>query len=367
MNLSAYFKPFDMHRSWVYILSLTVGIWYALYPNFYVFFIFFSSILTYALFNMLQNIFNKKMCMQLICLYISFFIGILLLHYHENLHAQFLQRMRGVSSYSAKIVDIENWQKGRTALTLLLDEPAHGKIKIYLHAEVPLEIGDIIAIKDLPISKLYNKSYELYLKKEGISSSLFTKNLEYTLLHRPKFNLARWFNKQKMRMIKSLNNKMSPATQMIFCSIFLGAKPADPFYGEKIKTKFNRWGISHFLARSGLHLTFIAFIMFLFLRIIPLHITIKKSLILLILMLYSALTFSSISFIRSLITYSLCSVYIIAKKAIHPLHLFFLTLLAVVLNNPYQLFFLDFQLSFGITFLILLFTLTTNKETNIEY
>ena len=86
------------------------------------------------------------------------------------------------------------------------------------------------------------------------------------------------------------------------------------------------------------------------LRFFPLHFFLKQLILLLLVLLYHLFTFPSISFLRALITYILYKICVFQNLSYNPLHILSLTTFGVLLVNPFQLFFLDFQLSFGLTF-----------------
>lgn len=365
--ISSLHKSIELHFYVLYIVMFIFGIWWSQNSSLLIFSIFFATVFITGLVIFFKKKFTPSIFFSFLCIYLSFFTGVALVQYYEKQHSNFLETMSTKHSFDASVIDIENWYNDKTVLTLKISEPAEGNIKLFIKLKVFLEIGDVIKVTNMRVSPTENKKYEFYLKKESIQSSLFIKNFNYELLYRPIFNSKRWFNNQKERLIKSLYLKMSPTTQAIFFNIFLGKKPQDLATFDYIKAQFNNWGISHFLARSGLHLGCIAFLIFLLLSILPIHMLTKRILILLILTMYSLLTFGSISFARALVTYFFYTTFAIFNKQIRPLDLFFLTAFVILLNNPYQLFFLDFQLSFGITFLILLFFQITGKQVSIEY
>ena len=128
---------------------------------------------------------------------------------------------------------------------------------------------------------------------------------------------------------------------------------------------FRQWGISHYLARSGLHLTIFTFIWLMLFRLFPFSFFFKQLFMLLLCSIYLVFSWSSISFLRAFYSFFLYTICNICKIPIHFLHILTLVTLYVAICNPIQIFFLDFQLSFALTFaLALIANLYPTKQAN---
>lgn len=361
------FKVIPYHQSWLYGITFILGIIWSLHYSLTYFYTILGIISLITFYGIYINKYVINHLLVYIMASMCFFLGVLLVLHNKQEHTNVLYQINGCISYKATVVDIEKWYDNKSVITLAIIKPTKAIIKVYIRNSTALEVGDVLAIENLKLFAPENSHHEFYLKKEGLAATAYSKNLNYTLLHRPTYNFWRFLNQQKHRIIASINDKMGTTCAVLFYSIFLGVKHPNKKIFYDLRQRFNNWGLIHFLARSGLHLSCIALIIFFILRLFPIHIFIKKLLILCVLILYSLLTFSSVSFLRAFITNFLYTLYIITNKAIHPIHIFLITTLMVVVYNPYQLFFLDFQLSFGITFLILWFTqsnliVTVNKK-----
>ena len=119
---------------------------------------------------------------------------------------------------------------------------------------------------------------------------------------------------------------------------------------DHLRKIFNEWGISHYLARSGLHMILFILIWTMVLQFLPVHISVKRVAIAALCIIYSILTWPSISFCRSFFVFLLCQVGMIVNFQVNFLHLLTTTCLLILLFNPIQLFFLDFQLTFSLSF-----------------
>lgn len=306
------------------------------------------------LFFTYDMILGKSKIYAYLGLYISFIIGVMVVAFQETRYHKISNQLKKNLSLNATISDVENWDSSRTIATISIAHPLTGRLKCFIKPAMDLKVGDQISLEPIKIIIPDDTSYELYLKKEKLHGSLHINAQNCRLIARPAYSIGRFFSNLKHRIITSLKDKFSNHTASLFFSIFMGIKPIEQQTQHEVKKLFSGWGLSHLLARSGLHLMSIAFLLFLLMTFIPLHVRWKYIFSLFFIVFYTLTTGSSISFSRALITYFLSTLCFVFDASIAALHLFFLTLVIILLYNPYALFFLDFQLSFGFTFLILL-------------
>ncbi len=221
-------------------------------------------------------------------------------------------------------------------------------IRIYTATPPNLEVADQVKIENIAIKKPNNDNFWNYLIKEGILTTIFTQKLEFTVVYRPTYSVRRWFFTYKNNLLSRFQDQLSPATFHLFSSLFLGVKNKKAL--ETVNKQFKYWGILHYLARSGLHLAVVITIYEASLRFIPLPFMAQQLLLLLLGILYYLLSWSSISFIRAFIMFLYYKLSILAQIPTHFLHILLATCYIILLTNPTQLFFLDFQLSFCLTF-----------------
>lgn len=312
--------------------------------------------------------FNKNKSYHIISLILffgSFFLGIYRINNLESENKNLLNLIcKKPINCCVKIMEVEDtnhiyFKKGIQCELISVNNQEIKKgnlIKLYVPkiGQKNLEIGDIIKIKNLNLKEIKNKDYQKYLFKEGILASNFISKLSYKLISRNEFSISKLLYKLKTSLILSLKEKMNPLTWAFFNVIFLGKKLLNASI-EDIKHHFNLWGISHYLARSGLHVILIIGIWHFMLRFIPISFFIKQIIICFLIVIYHILTWSSISFKRALLTFLLYKLCIIKSFPIHQLHILSLTTFLILIHNPYQIFFLDFQLSFSITCSLILF------------
>ena len=216
------------------------------------------------------------------------------------------------------------------------------------------EVSDKIYIRNVHFTKNTdnisgkNTSFDDYLCKEGFASTAFLSKCYIKKISSPFFSLNRWISNFRDHVFNSIAKKLSPRTQTLFDVIFLGIKDRSRMGDIQKKSAF--WGISHFLARSGVHLIFVIFVWGFFLKLVPLPFSLKQIIMIFLCFTYAIVTFPSVSFTRALIVFIALKIAQLLNKQSSFLHLLSLTCIVLLCINPMQLFFLDFQLSFGLTF-----------------
>lgn len=265
----------------------------------------------------------------------------------------------------ATVTDKDQWAQGEV-LTLNVQElffksqqqsywlPCN--IMCYFTGKAYVQVGDKVKFKHIkiPVKKSVQArdgkpSYDDYLAKQHVACSLFlTNNQQCSLLSRPVLSFARWKYNLRHRIFSTIQSKLSPRACSYFGLIFLGKKPAESI--TALRTKFNYWGLAHYLARSGLHIVLFIVIWTFFLTLVPMHIRFKNIILLVICLLYDILSWTSISFARAFYVFLFMKTGSLCSQQSNFLHLLTLVCFSILLFNPLQLFFLDFQLSFLLTF-----------------
>ncbi|MBM3894683.1 hypothetical protein FJ366_03770 [Candidatus Dependentiae bacterium] len=159
----------------------------------------------------------------------------------------------------------------------------------------------------------------------------------------------------KMRINDAIANNLSRDAQGLVKSIFLGKNEYLP---SKTRDLFERWGISHFLARSGIHLIVFAALLIWILQYFLLPHWFSRAIVASVTIAYYLISSPSISFIRAFSMNLLLGLAFFLGESAQLLHLFSIITLAALNSNPFVLYGLDFQLSFGISgALIFIFTI----------
>ncbi len=321
------------------------------------------SIAIIAILSMQAPLYRKYY--SLILFLFAYSIGSFLYQNQLNQYEQFYSQIKNNSvDIIGTVIDIAANSHATMKTTLIL-RVTHIKITnskqwkstsksilIYTNNCDKLCIGDNIMLTNIQFKKPKNKDFALYLIKQKIIATLFINQVAYTLRHRPSFSFNRWIFNQRKQLFDNIRKKMSSKTFILFSSLFLGNRAT---FKEKIQSlteQFKKWGISHLLARSGIHLTIFIFTWKTILYLLPFSFILKQYILTILSMIYFFFSWPSISFARAFSIYLLYQLCNIAKKPIHFLHLFFLTCFLFLILNPMQLFFLDFQLSFSLTFVL---------------
>ncbi|AXK60750.1 ComEC/Rec2 family competence protein [Candidatus Chromulinivorax destructor] len=243
--------------------------------------------------------------------------------------------------------------------------PVHKKIYLFLpyYTTVWLKSYQKISIKNIILKHPHSSSYQEYLIRENVWAVAHQKKLFYTTVAKPTAF------QQQINLLASLpllatQHNFSELTKTLYLSIFCGKKIKSPTTNRMKKT-FQYWGISHHLARSGLHLVILISLLSFLLACIPCSSSKKQLFILALLWIYYATTYSSVAFMRAFYMYTF---YALCKQLFLPsnsIHILFLTAFFILTLNPHHLFFLDFQLSFSVTLLILWFCQATQNTKTI--
>ncbi|HEV2601532.1 MAG TPA: ComEC/Rec2 family competence protein [Candidatus Babeliales bacterium] len=232
------------------------------------------------------------------------------------------------------------------------------KIQIYTNNKEDICVSDTIEVHDIYIKNAPNSSFSQYLIKEGIGTTLFIPKLQYTLKNTDRQSWQCLIHQKKESLYNSLRQKFSPHCFTMFSAIFLGKSNTDKKqHSTSIKAAFSIWGIMHYLARSGLHLVILVYLWLLLLNTIPISCNYKYLTLIIVNCIYCLLSWSSIPFYRALATVILYKINSLLRLQNNFLHLLAFICLCILLYNPIQLLFLDFQLSFGLTFALAYFSL----------
>lgn len=205
-------------------------------------------------------------------------------------------------------------------------------------------IGGIMHLSNMYI-KPPAETLRPYHLKEHLLGFFFPKK-ESLLVSDAGENSQSWIEKQKARLNRSIIDVFSLATRNMVKSIFIGQSQA---LTSETRSLFEQWGISHYLARSGLHLVLLATLIIFLLQACHLPIFITRGVALVLSVLYHLVTTPSTSFLRAFMMNMSIGAALFLGTTPTVLHLFSVVTLATILTNPFTIFNLDFQLSFGIS------------------
>jgi ComEC/Rec2-related protein len=230
-------------------------------------------------------------------------------------------------------------------------------IDLFLRQKPNAWVNDKVAIT-LPKSRQKREKEDLFLflRKEKIIETIFAHSVYPKILYRPTISISRRCTSIKNRILFCLKKNIAPITEKLINAMVLGRKPVRDEEWFFIQDSMQKWGIIHYLARSGLHVTLIIILIFSVFRWIPLPLSFKKLAAIALLAFFTLLTWMSVSFQRAVSTFSLGVLAQCFYQPTQSMQLLCISAIITCLLNPWQIFFLDFQLSFLMTgFLILFF------------
>ena len=238
----------------------------------------------------------------------------------------------------------------------------------YTTQETSIQVGDTIILHSIICTKPSDDHFIQYQQKEHIVTTTYNNNTHYTIINHPSWSLRKIIFDQKQKIFSNIEQKLSTHSFSLFSSLFLGNRSYVKNEIENTNEQFRRWGIFHFLARSGLHLALFVLVWQWFLRYLPISLTIKNIIIVILCLVYALLSWSSTPFIRSLLLFLAHKICSISQNSYNLLHYLTLVCICFLLYCPLHIFFLDFQLTFIITYALAWFnqTYTQHKQSLLE-
>ena len=215
-------------------------------------------------------------------------------------------------------------------------------------------VGDKIQLSNCTITKPKCKEFEKYLQKEKVDGTIFIGNRRLKISRGNTLSINKSTHDTKNRVVERIGKKLDPETCSLFSSIFLGEKSRCNKEYNEFRNEFKKWGLSHLLARSGLHLIIFLLSITILLTLVQVPIYLQTIIQSIALLIYYFLSWPSTSFRRAALFFAfwqICHFFELQKNYLHILNL---TCILSLLINPYLLFFLDFQLSFGLTYALAL-------------
>lgn len=182
---------------------------------------------------------------------------------------------------------------------------------------------------------------KLYYQAKGVNYRVW----DGTLIQRKKSKIAiyRYLQNLKSNMSKTYQKMLSPEDSEILHAMILGDK--SNLSGD-IKTLYQKAGISHILAISGLHISMIGLFLFQCLKKIGLHHNIASILCIILIYLYGIMTGFSVSTNRAVVMMILSLSACLFQRSYDSKSAIALSGFLILLQQPYQLFQCGFLLSY---------------------
>lgn len=217
-----------------------------------------------------------------------------------------------------------------------------------------INIGDFISIPFIFFLQKYNDLSELKKKPINFISHASGIATNIKILNNNQFekvyNIIHYLNQLKENFLKSIKSLFMINDNFFFETIFLGI----PSNNCPYRNLFLIWGISHYLARSGLHIQIAINILISFFLFLGFSYFTSIIIQLLFLFIFYFFTFPSISFFRAFIMFFLFVICKLLRLPTTSIHTISITIIITFLFYPFSFLQLSTQLTFFTTFILAL-------------
>ena len=240
-------------------------------------------------------------------------------------------------------------------------------LRISKNKGIELECGDKILIKGEYIvpeeAKNYGGfNYKEYLKTQKICGIFEGNNIEIICKNNVE-KVELLANKLKQKIINNTNKILPENTRDLFLGILIGY---DDNLSINIQESFRKSGLTHLLAVSGAHIVYIiAGISFLFIKFrLPKKVALIFTIVFLIFFMY--VTEFSSSVVRAAIMGIVLLFSFLIYRKVDILTSISVSILVIILENPYKILNIGFILSYLATIGIICFSKFRNKKSEEE-
>lgn len=241
--------------------------------------------------------------------------------------------------------------------------PASGKVLLYLPNEFSqrLRPGAILICRNTVLEKLPvlrnpgQFDYGNFLNQQGISARAFlSEESDISFFtHQKIFSLeASLFYPLRRYLVMTIEHYLPPTTSGFLQALLLGIRDD---LSQKTINNFQKAGVIHALAISGLHVGFIAFICHTLLSFFPLFFKMRNLITITCLIFYMALTGSHPPVVRATIMAGFFLIAINLERQQSGYNYLYAAGFIILLYQPSQLFRIGFQFSFAAVLSILYF------------
>ena len=244
-------------------------------------------------------------------------------------------------------------------------------VKLKGSSDIKLYRGDVLAISKkayIPQLKINNFGYKKFLFYKNIYGIVNAKESDIKKLdksigvsHIEKF-FAKTIWSFRDSLLTKLDNNLNERSYSFILSIFFGIRSE---LDSDVLLDFQNTGMLHLLAISGMHISFIAGVFFVFLNFF-----LSKSkayfISLIILFCYITLILVSPSSNRAFLMYLVQSLFFVFGMRTIGFTVLSISGIFLTINNPFAIFDIGFQLSFFATAGILLFGKIIEEEIKID-
>lgn len=253
--------------------------------------------------------------------------------------------------FEAKVVSInQNHCKGKILLNLKTDSVSR-----------PFEIDETLVI-NTPLKLIegpknpYSFDYQKYLQKQHIHYQVFIASDDIQSLGKDATSLKGFAGRVRSKINQQLEPYAIPKEEMAVINALLLGQRQD--ISKELMESYSKAGAIHILAVSGLHIGIILMMLHFLLK--PLEFVkngrlFKLLLLVLLLWVYALIAGLSPSVVRAVMMFTVVAIGLNLNKRVAVLHTLIISVLILLLINPYYLFEVGFQMSYAAVFSIVLF------------
>ena len=306
--------------------------------------------------RIIKLVINKKVTILLLIFIIAGFIHIKFLEYdYEKIYIS-LENVNIVGT----IVSSKKEKQYINEYKIETEKINNIKLKkkfILLTKNKEIEYGNKIKLEGTYIKPSKSRNYRGF----DYSNYLKTENIYGTIEQNGKIELIKEKNtnylfinlyKVKNKIIKNINNKFPKETRGVFLGILLGDKNS---IEEDVRQNFADSSLSHILAVSGTHISYVVICISVLFKKLKLNKNIRKVLTSLVLFMYLYLVDFSVSATRAVIMSNIVILQMLFYRKQDTITTIALSSIIILINNPYSILNIGFLLSYGGTIGIILF------------
>lgn len=318
--------------------------------------------------RIINLVINKKVTILLLIFIIAGFIHIKFLKYdYEKIYIS-LENVNIVGT----IVSSKKEKQYINEYKIETEKINNIKLKkkfILLTKNKEIEYGNKIKLEGTYIKPSKSRNYKGF----DYSNYLKTENIYGTIEQNGKIELIKEKNinylfinlyKVKNKIIKNINNKFPEETRGVFLGILLGDKSS---IEEDVRQNFADSSLSHILAVSGTHISYVVICISVLFKKLKLNKNIRKVLTSLVLFMYLYLVDFSASATRAVIMSNIVILQMLFYRKQDTITTIAFSSIIILINNPYSILNIGFLLSYGGTIGIILFVNKISTESKEDF
>lgn len=199
------------------------------------------------------------------------------------------------------------------------------------------------------------------LPRYGAVATFFMQRLPIVSYTKPLFSWKRQISILRYQLMRSMQQKLSKPVAYLVAILFTGACSASSSTMTEVRSYCSRWGVSHYLARSGLHVALLCCMWYYLLTLCGCPLVWRYACMLAALAVFALLTYPSVSFWRAGIFLAVRQASLLAGYHMTSRTAIVVTVIILLCVSPAALFAADFQLTVGLAVMVLLTSSSLQK------